>query len=103
MNVLFENFNLLLEIYYDLNCQDIPEFFEENIQQGFSVILRYLTYKNRLLEPEEQFDEDEDDSEVTILIKTKCNIQELLKLYASKYGDVFGPLVVPLWRPLGNC
>ncbi|CAI8506475.1 unnamed protein product [Hanseniaspora opuntiae] len=93
LNVLFENFNLLLEIYYDLNCQDIPEFFEENIQQGFSVILRYLTYKNSLLEPEEQFDEDEDDSEVTILIKTKCNIQELLKLYASKYGDVFGPLI----------
>lgn len=93
LNILFENFNLLLEIYYDLNCQDIPEFFEENINQGFGVILKYLTYKNNLLEPEEQLEEDEDDSEITVLIKTKCSIQELLKLYASKYGDVFGPLI----------
>lgn len=93
LKVLFENLQLLIEIYYDLNCQDIPEFFEENMEQGFGIVLKYLNYNNALLEPVADLDEDEDDSEITILIKCKCSIQELLYLYSSKYCDVFGPLI----------
>lgn len=29
LSILFENLLLLVKIYYDLNCQDIPEFFED--------------------------------------------------------------------------
>ncbi|KAL6925754.1 hypothetical protein ACO0SA_000355 [Hanseniaspora valbyensis] len=93
LRILFENLYLLIEIYYDLNCQDIPEFFEEHMEQGFGIILKYLNYNNKLLEPVDDLDEDEDDSEITILIKCKCSIQELLYLYSSKYCDVFGPLI----------
>lgn len=93
LKILFENLHLLVEIYYDLNCQDIPEFFEENMEQGFGIVLKYLNYNNALLEPVADLDEDEDDSEITVLIKCKCSIQELLYLYSSKYCDVFGPLI----------
>ncbi|XBW35603.1 hypothetical protein QEN19_001177 [Hanseniaspora menglaensis] len=93
LKVLFENMHLLIEIYYDLNCQDIPEFFEEHMEQGFGIILKYLNYQNEILEPLVDLDEDEDDSEITILIKCRCSIQELLYLYSSKYCDVFGSLI----------
>lgn len=84
---LFEVLLILIKIYYDLNCQDIPEFFEDNIKIGMNIMHKYLSYENSLLE------ENDEDDEISILSKVKSSIEELVQLYTSRYEDVFGPMV----------
>lgn len=87
LHLLFEVLLLLVKLYYDFNCQDIPEFFEDNIQVGMGILHKYLAYDNPLLD-------DSDDSEnANVLIKVKSSIQELVQLYTTRYEDVFGSLI----------
>lgn len=87
LELLFEVLLILVKIYYDLNCQDIPEFFEDNVQVGMGIMHKYLAYENPLLE---DVDEEEQPS---IITRTKSCIQELVQLYTTRYEDVFGPMV----------
>ncbi|KAH3660492.1 hypothetical protein OGAPHI_007078 [Ogataea philodendri] len=85
--LLFENLLLLVKIYYDLNCQDIPEFFEDHLQEGMAVIHKYLKYSNPLLQ-----DSDEDDEiDILTLVKTSCC--ELIQLYTTRYQEELGSLI----------
>lgn len=83
---LFQSMNLIMNIYYDFNCQDIPEFFEDNLNAGFEIVHKYLIYNNPLLVS----DDDEESGPQEIL---KASICELLQLYTQRYEDVFGPLL----------
>ena len=75
------------KLYYDFNCQDIPEFFEDNIETGMGILHKYLAYSNPLLE-------DADETEhASILTKVKSSIQEVVQLYTTRYEDVFGPMI----------
>jgi exportin-2 (importin alpha re-exporter) len=49
LKVLFDTLQLLLKLYVDLNCQDIPEFFEDNMAPFMTIFHKYLTYNNPLL------------------------------------------------------
>lgn len=49
LKVLFDTLQLLLKLYVDLNCQDIPEFFEDNMPPFMAIFHKYLTYNNPLL------------------------------------------------------
>src|SRR5438270_678884 len=49
LKVLFDTLQLLLKLYVDLNCQDIPEFFEDNMTPFMAIFHKYLTYNNPLL------------------------------------------------------
>ncbi|SMN18045.1 similar to Saccharomyces cerevisiae YGL238W CSE1 Nuclear envelope protein that mediates the nuclear export of importin alpha (Srp1p) [Maudiozyma saulgeensis] len=87
LTLLFDVLLVLIKLYYDFNCQDIPEFFEDNIQQGMGILHKYLSYSNTLLE-------DPDDPENTsIVTKVKSAIQEVVQLYTTRYDDVFSPMV----------
>lgn len=87
LNILFDVLLVLIKLYYDFNCQDIPEFFEDNIQVGMGIFHKYLSYSNPLLE-------DPDETEhASVLIKVKSSIQELVQLYTTRYEDVFGPMI----------
>lgn len=87
LNLYMENLLLLVQIYYDLNCQDIPEFFEDNMKFGMSIMHKYLTLElNLITDPLE-------DEEIDILIKIKTSIIELISLYVSRYADIFEPLI----------
>lgn len=96
---LFRTMDLLIKIFYDLNCQDIPAFFEDNFNTLFEIVLKYLVYSNPILETD-----DEDESGP--IEKVKASICELLKLYATRYMDVFSPLlqkfVEATWNLLMN-
>lgn len=87
LNILFDVLLLLIKLYYDFNCQDIPEFFEDNIKEGMSILHKYLSYNNPLL------DDPDDPDHVTTLIKVKSSIQEVVQLYTTRYEDVFGPMI----------
>lgn len=87
LNLLFDVLLVLVKLYYDFNCQDIPEFFEDNIMTGMGILHKYLAYKNPLL------DDPEETEHAGILLKVKASIQELVQLYTARYEDVFGPMI----------
>lgn len=86
--ILFDVLLLLVKIYFDLNCQDLPEFFEDHMNEGMSIIHKYLIYSNDLLKPE---DDDSDDIEVVSKVKTA--ISELIQLYTTRYEEEFDALI----------
>ncbi|QPG77000.1 hypothetical protein FOA43_004394 [Brettanomyces nanus] len=83
LSLLFENMLLLIKVYYDLNCQDIPEFFEDHLKQGMTVIHKYLKYNNGLLE------DSTEDEEIDPVTNVKISICELIQLYTTRYEEEF--------------
>ena len=49
LKVLFQSLLLMCKIYFSLNSQDIPEFFEDNQAQFMPLFLKYLAYQNTIL------------------------------------------------------
>lgn len=47
---LSQSLILLIKIFYDLNCQDLPEFFEDNMPQFMEFFKYYLVYHNQHLD-----------------------------------------------------
>ncbi|KAF3920528.1 Exportin-2 [Dactylellina cionopaga] len=77
--------NLLVKIFFDLSCQELPPVFEENLPQIMELLNKYLTTTNPLLATD-------DDEESGVEEYVKAGISETLVLYMQKYEDVFGPL-----------
>ncbi|KAI8825582.1 Cse1-domain-containing protein [Fimicolochytrium jonesii] len=79
---LFTSLLLLTRIFYDLNFQDLPEWFEDN-QKGYMVIfLKYLSYANPVLNTDT-------DDEIGPIEKVKTAICEVIDLWAKKYEEEF--------------
>lgn len=87
LNKYFEILLCLLQLYYDFNCQDIPEFFEDNMKPMMTIVHKYLSFTCPLLE------DASDDETVNAVIKCKTLIIELVSLYVTRYADVFEPLI----------
>ncbi|KAG1138620.1 hypothetical protein G6F37_010384 [Rhizopus arrhizus] len=101
IQVLARSLNLLIKIFYDLNCQDLPEFFEDNMAPFMSLFEKYLIYQNPLLVTD-------DDEEEGILEQIKTNICSVLELYGSRYDESFSllpqfvPIIVNLLTTTGS-
>lgn len=87
--------NLLVKIFYDLSCQDLPPIFENNLAEVTSLLHKYLTYTNPLAETD-------DDSESGPLEFVKAGICEVMTLYMQKYEDAFGDLCPPFITSVWN-
>jgi exportin-2 (importin alpha re-exporter) len=85
LQVLARSLVLLIKIYYDLNCQDLPEFFEDNLDVFMGLFQKYLVYQNSLLVTD-------DEEEEGPLEQIKTGICYILELYASRYEDAFPQL-----------
>lgn len=83
LTLALQNMLLLVKIYYDLNCQDIPEFFEDHIAEGMGVMLKYLKFHSALIE------DVEEDEEIDIITQVKINILQLVQLYTTRYQEEF--------------
>ncbi|KAI9772860.1 MAG: importin-alpha export receptor [Geoglossum simile] len=83
---LFVTLNLIVKLFNDLSCQDLPPLFEENLASIMSLLDKYLSYDNPLLNTD-------DDGEPGPLEFIKAGICEVLILYVQKYEDAFGPHV----------
>lgn len=76
--------SLLIRLFYDLSCQDLPPVFETNLGAVSSLLHKYLIYDNPLLHTESE-------SEPGPMEFVKAGICEALVLYIQKYEDAFGP------------
>ncbi|KAI1314971.1 importin-alpha export receptor [Mortierella claussenii] len=85
LKVLFETLHLLTEIYYDLNCHDIPDFFVTHLQEFMSLFHKYLSYENPALD-------GEDDDTPGPVLQVKASICEVVELYSKRYEDDFTAL-----------
>ncbi|KAL7625491.1 importin-alpha export receptor [Parahypoxylon ruwenzoriense] len=79
----FNTMSLLIKVFYDLSCQDMPPQFESNLEHISTLLHKYLTYENPLLATE-------DDSEAGVVETVKADICEALELYVNKFDDDFG-------------
>ncbi|KAF3925560.1 Exportin-2 [Orbilia brochopaga] len=82
---LYKVLNLLIKIFFDLSCQELPPVFEDNLQVIMQLFHKYLTNTSPLLATD---DEDEAGLEEYV----KAGICEILVLYMQKYEDAFGDL-----------
>ena len=78
----FTELDLVLQLFYDLSCQDLSPVFEDNLEGISGLLLKYLRYNSPLLQTD-------DESEAGPLETTKSNIFEALTLYIGKYYDDF--------------
>jgi len=94
----FETMSLLIKIFYDLSCQDMPPVIESHLQPITALLQKYLSYSNPALAG--------DDDEATAVENVKADICEALQLYANKYDDDFGvytePFIHTVWNLLSS-
>ncbi|KAA1099321.1 importin-alpha export receptor, variant 2 [Puccinia graminis f. sp. tritici] len=80
----------MIQIYYDLNCQDIPEYFEDHLEEFMNLLHKYLTWEIPYLASARQEDaDDEEEGEAGELEKIRAGICEVVELYSLRYLDVF--------------
>ncbi|KAI1776156.1 putative mportin-alpha export receptor [Hypoxylon cercidicola] len=79
----FDTLSLIIKVFYDLSCQDMPPQFESSLEHISTLLHKYLTYENPVLATD-------DDSEAGIIETVKADICEALQLYVTKFDDDFG-------------
>ena len=79
----FTTLDLVVKLFYDLSCQDLPPVFEDHIGVIAGLLHKYLVYDNPALQ-------SSDDTEAGPLEYVRAGIFEALMLYIQKYEDVFG-------------
>ncbi|GAA6061481.1 hypothetical protein JCM10212_002560 [Sporobolomyces blumeae] len=91
----------LLQLYHDLNSQDLPEFFEDRLGEFMPLLLKYLDYSTPF--PSADADDDDEEEEAGDLESAKAEICEIAQLYSLRYLDAFGeggylgPFVEKTW------
>ncbi|CAN9200086.1 Cse1-domain-containing protein [Alternaria alternata] len=79
----FTTLDLLIKLFYDLSCQDLPPVFEDHIAIISGLLHKYLVFDNPALHTD-------DDTESGPQEYVRAGIFEALMLYIQKYEDVFG-------------
>ncbi|KAJ1930620.1 importin-alpha export receptor [Tieghemiomyces parasiticus] len=77
---------LLVKIFYSLNCQDLPEYFEDHMAEFMGILHKYLVYQNPLVD-------NGDDDEATDVEKIKAGVCEIIALYTNRLEESFAPLL----------
>ncbi|KAJ0398405.1 hypothetical protein ATCC90586_000696 [Pythium insidiosum] len=91
---------IMTRIFYSLNWQDLPEYFEDHISEWMTAFLSYFEYVNPALIDADN--EDEPDPIDLLLVA----IVENVNLYADKYDEEFKPYLEQftqvIWNLLAN-
>ncbi|KAH8726028.1 CAS/CSE protein [Phaeosphaeriaceae sp. PMI808] len=80
----FTSLDLVIKLFYDLSCQDLPPIFEDHLAIIAGLLHKYLVSDYPLLH-------SDDDTESGPQEYVRAGIFEALMLYIQKYEDVFGP------------
>ena len=99
LKIIFGSLVHICKIFYYLNYQDLPEFFEDNIQTWMLYFHELLTSDNKLID-------NGDEDEPGLLEELKSQICDIIGLYAFKYEEEFSPymkqFVMAVWNLLLN-
>lgn len=82
VKIIFSSLTIISKIFYSLNYQDLPEFFEDNMKTWMENFLALLTAENPLLKTDS-------DDEPGLNEELKSQICDIVSLYASKYDEEF--------------
>ncbi|MGH0145719.1 UNVERIFIED_CONTAM: hypothetical protein FKN15_024670 [Acipenser sinensis] len=97
LKILFSSLTLIAKLFYSLNFQDLPEFFEDNMETWMTNFHNLLTLDNKLLQTD-------DEEEAGLLELLKSQICDNAALYAQKYDEEFQPylprFVTDIWNLL---
>ncbi|KAI9907456.1 hypothetical protein PsorP6_004090 [Peronosclerospora sorghi] len=90
----------MCRIFYSLNWQDLPEYFEDHLSEWMNEFLSYFQYQNpALVAP----DNEEEPDLIDFLLVA---IVENINLYAEKYDEEFKPFLQQftevIWNLLAN-
>lgn len=95
LKVIFGSLVVIAKIFYSLNFQDLPEFFEDNMGTWMKHFLTLLTTDNKLLQTQE-------DEEAGLLEQLKSQICDNIGMYAQKYDEEFRPYLPEFVRAVWN-
>ncbi|CAG9857406.1 unnamed protein product [Phyllotreta striolata] len=97
LKIIYSSLVLICKVFYSLNFQDLPEFFEDNIQV-------WMTNFHTLLSVDVKSLQSQEDSEAGVLEQLKSQVCDNVALYAQKYDEEFQPylpqFVTDVWSLL---
>ncbi|KAK5647359.1 hypothetical protein RI129_002251 [Pyrocoelia pectoralis] len=97
LKVIYSSLVLVCKVFYSLNFQDLPEFFEDNMET-------WMKYFHTLLTTEVKSLRTGDDEEAGIMEQLKSQVCDNVALYAQKYDEEFQPylsqFVTDIWSLL---
>jgi exportin-2 (importin alpha re-exporter) len=96
LKLRFESLRLICRIFFSLNYQDLPEFFEDTMGEWMTVFAKYLEYRNPLLT------DDNEELEPSPIDRLQSAIVENLNLYADKDEETFLPFLPSFTRLVWN-
>ena len=82
VKVIYSSLTIISKVFYSLNYQDLPEYFEDNMKMWMDNFLVLLTSENPLLKTDS-------DEEAGLNEQLKSQICDIVSLYASKYDEDF--------------
>ncbi len=85
LHTVMETLRLCARVFFSLNWQDIPEFFEDNMDRWMGPFAKLLGFTHRLLVDD---GEEERPGPLELL---RAAIVENVNLYATKYEEEFAP------------
>ncbi|XP_050552238.1 LOW QUALITY PROTEIN: exportin-2 [Spodoptera frugiperda] len=85
LRVIYGSLVLICKVFYSLNYQDLPEFFEDNMPIWMPNLLNLLQVKVPCLET------NDDDETPGVMEQLRTEICECAALYALKYEEEFAP------------
>lgn len=99
LKVIYGSLQLMCGVFHSLNAQDLPEFFEDNMNI-------WMTTFHQLLVTDVPCLKTASDEEAGILENLRSQICDNISLYAQKYDEEFAPFmqqfVTAVWELLVN-
>ena len=99
---LLESLRLACRIFFSLNWQDLPEFFEDHMPEWMSEFEKYLSYEI-IAHPASEDDNQDEEGPMDCL---QVAVVENVSLYTQKYEEEFGAylprFVSAIWQRLVN-
>ena len=92
----FTALRTMCRIFYSLNYQDLPEYFEDHMTEWMGQFSKYLEYINPLLT------DDDEENEASPIDTLQAAIVENLYLYADKDEETFLPYLPTFTRSIWN-
>ncbi|KAK7791230.1 hypothetical protein R5R35_001387 [Gryllus longicercus] len=97
LKVIYNSLVIICKVFYSLNFQDLPEFFEDNMET-------WMTHFHSLLTADITCLKTSDDEEPGLLEQLKSQLCDNVALYAQKYDEEFQPylpqFVTAVWNLL---